>query len=192
VIKSRLDISDAALSIFLQDVGTFYDNARGLRVFGPDVDQTIEVLMYFSYQCCYCTTPVRAETVSWDHLVPVDKRALGLHAWGNVVPCCQICSSKRQQKFWKEFLQLRCATSSFEARVALIESFAALKRYDLDLNLHHFADTLYEDIGAITTTLIQLRYKQAEQKLRSVLAGEPSKRRASDGHRNSEVKADRD
>jgi hypothetical protein len=56
------------------------------------------------------------------------------------------------------------------ARTALIENFAVVKRYDLDLNLHLYADNLYEDAGAVAMTLIQLRYKQAEQKIRATLA----------------------
>jgi hypothetical protein len=58
----------------------------------------------------------------------------------------------------------------------VIESFVSRMRYDLSLDLRIYADTLYEDVGAIAATLIQIRYKQAEQKLRAILAGKPIQR----------------
>lgn len=184
--KSRLDISNAAISIFLHDVGAFYDRARGFVAFGPTVEQTAEVLAHFSYECTYCRRTISAETVSWDYLIPVDKTALGLHAWGNVVPCCSPCCSIRQQKTWREFLHLRCDVEVLRYRETFIETFASGKRYDLNLNLRVYADTLYEDIGVIATTLIQLRYKQAEQKLRAILSEEPHQRTLTDRRANRE------
>lgn len=182
--KSRLDISDAAINIFLHDVGEFYDRARGFVAFGPTVGQTGEVLSHFSFQCCYCQELINAETAAWDYLIPVDKRALGLHAWGNVVPCCQGCCTDRQHKTWREFLNQRCTPESLTSSTFLIESFAANKKYDLNLDLHIYGDTLYEDIGTIAMTLIQLRYKQAEQKLRAILAGKPIQRSSTERRAN--------
>jgi carbonic anhydrase len=169
---SRLDISNAAISIFLHDVAKFYDRARGFAAFQPTADQVAEVTKYFSSECCYCGESLNTENVMWDHLIPVDKRTLGLHAWGNCVPCCEACHAGRQQKPWREFLKMKCEKINYQERLSLIEHFAADKKYDLNLNLHVHADTLYEDIGAIAVTLIQLRYKQAEQKIRAVLTGE--------------------
>jgi hypothetical protein len=73
--------------------------------------------------------------------------------------------------------------------MALIESFAAAKKYDLNLNLHMYADNLYEDVGAVAMTLIQLRYKQAEQKIRAVLGGAPAQRRIGERRVKAPVKA---
>jgi hypothetical protein len=108
--------------------------------------------------------------------MPVDNSCLGLHAWGNIVPCCEACAASRHQKSWRDFLKLKSSATDFSHRSALIESFAATTRYDLDLNLHGYADSLYEDIGAVVMTLIQLRYKQAEQKIRAALAAKPAQR----------------
>jgi hypothetical protein len=40
--------------------------------------------------------------------------------------------------------------------------------YDPELNLHKYADSLYEDIGAVAMTLINLRYKQAEDAIKQL------------------------
>jgi hypothetical protein len=189
VAESRFDFSNAAISIFLHEVGKFYDEARGLNSFEPTLEQTMTVLERFSFRCCFCSSPVSTSGVAWDYLIPVNKSSLGLHAWGNVVPCCEsCCSARRQQQTWREFLKLRCDTTDFSARADLIESFAATTMYDLNLNLHVFADTLYEDIGAVVMTLLQLRYKQAEQKIRALLAGESTKRSDTDRRANGRAK----
>jgi hypothetical protein len=178
--KSRFDISNAAISIFLHDVAKYYDQARGFAAFEPTPPQATEVLQHFSSQCCYCGVPVCPDDVVWDYLIPVDKGFLGLHAWGNVIPSCQPCNTARQQKPWREFLNTRSARSDCGAREALIESFVAAKRYDLHVNLRAFADNLYEDIGAVAMTLIQLRCKQAEQKIRAILSERPVQRSSTD------------
>jgi hypothetical protein len=78
------------------------------------------------------------------------------------------------------------ASEDFSERAALIESFASTKRYDLSLNLHGHADGLYEDIGAIAMTLIQLRYKQAEQKIRATLSAKKAPKRDLESVRSSD------
>jgi hypothetical protein len=180
MVASRFDISNAAIAIFLHDVGKSYDRARGFAEFGPTEAQTAELLAYFCASCCYCAGPIQTKSVAWDYLVPVDKSALGLHAWGNVVPCCHPCAKDRRQKTWRELLHLKSELNDFSARATLIESFAASKRYDLNLNLHPYADNLYEDVGAIAMTVIQLRFKQAEQKIRAALGGTHAQRRIGD------------
>jgi hypothetical protein len=42
--RSKSDISNSAIRIFLQDVGRFYDEARGFEPFGPKVAQKDELL----------------------------------------------------------------------------------------------------------------------------------------------------
>ena len=43
-------------------------------------------------------------------------------------------------------------------------------RYNPNLNLHKYADNLYEDIGAVALTLIKLRYNQAEEEIKKVVS----------------------
>jgi hypothetical protein len=172
---SRLDIANATIAIFLKEVGRFYDEVRDYKPFGPDEEQVHYLLGCFDSRCCYCHSPIDTTNFTLDHLVPVDKLALGLHAWGNVVPSCQACRAARQQKTWRELLLITCPGSALPQRIVSIEAFVKAHRYDPALNLHSCADSLYEDVGAIAMTLIQLRYKQAEQKVRASLGADASK-----------------
>ena len=98
----------------------------------------------------------------------MNKAKLGLHAWGNVVPCCKDCNNEKQQRPWGEFLTGKAGADEPKRREK-IESFVASKNYDPDLNLHEYADNLYADIGEVALTLIRLRYKQAEKAIEQLL-----------------------
>lgn len=166
--RSKSDISNSAIRIFLQDVGKFYDEARGFSPFGPKVAQKKELLEYFNYQCCFCGTPIDEKSLSQDHLIPMNKSELGLHAWGNVVPCCKDCNNEKQQRPWQEFLHAKAGNDAPKRRDR-IEKFVVSKNYDPDLNLHDYADNLYADIGEVAATLIRLRYRQAEKAIEQLL-----------------------
>jgi hypothetical protein len=99
----------------------------------------------------------------------MNKSALGLHAWGNVVACCQGCNNEKQQTNWRDFLQKKSEAQGLSMRRNKIDQFVASKNYDPNLNLHEYADNLYEDIGAVAMTLINLRYKQAEDGIKQLL-----------------------
>ena len=122
--------------------------------------QKRELLDYFDQSCCFCGDEIDERTVSQDHLIPMNKASLGLHAWGNVVPCCRPCNNEKQQRPWKEFLAEK-APEYLEGRTA--------KKYDPNLDLHEYADNLYQDVGEVALTLIQLRYKQAERRIQALL-----------------------
>ncbi|SPZ37421.1 HNH endonuclease [Plesiomonas shigelloides] len=166
--KSKSDISNSAIRIFLQEVGKFYDEARGFESFVPKVGQKDELLSYFGHECCFCGAEIDRKSLSQDHLIPMNKSSLGLHAWGNVVPCCALCNNQKQQKPWREFVELKAGDAAIE-RINKIESFVKNMNYDPNLNLHEYADNLYEDVGAVAMTLINLRYKQAEDGIKNLL-----------------------
>ena len=166
--RSKSDISNAAIRIFLQDVGRFYDEARGFEPFGPKVAQKKELREYFDYSCCFCGIEIDTRTLSQDHLIPMNKANLGLHAWGNVVPCCKSCNNAKQQRPWREYLK-EIAPEATDGRANRIRDFVELKQYDPNLDLHEYADNLYQDVGEVALTLIRLRYEQAEEKIQSIL-----------------------
>jgi len=168
--RSKSDISNSAIRIFLQDVGKFYDEVRDLEPFVPKVGQKDELLEYFNNQCCYCSLPITRSSLSQDHLIPMNKSSLGLHAWGNVVPCCASCNNEKQQRSWQEFTQCKAGGNASD-RIAKIKEFVKSKNYDPSLNLHEYAGNLYEDIGEVAMTLIKLRYKQAEEGIKQLLGG---------------------
>ena len=99
----------------------------------------------------------------------MNKAFLGLHAWGNVVPCCQPCNNEKQQRPWQEFLAEKASAEHAAIRAARILKFVEDKQYDPNLDLHEYADNLYQDVGEVALTLIRLRYKQAEQLIESLL-----------------------
>lgn len=167
--RSRYDIANTAIRIFLQEVGRYYDKARGFEPFVPKVGQKDELLDFFGHACCYCKTPLSRATISLDHLIPMNKGALGLHAWGNVVPCCKDCNNEKQQTEWRSFLSRKSPATEVDDRASMIEEFVAQKQYDPNLNLHEYAGNLYEDVGAVAMTLIDLRYKQAEAGIQQLL-----------------------
>ncbi|MDX8395475.1 MAG: HNH endonuclease [Mariprofundaceae bacterium] len=166
--RSKSDISNSAIRIFLQDVGKFYDEERGLEAFGPKVAQKDELLAFFNNECCFCGMGIDRKSLSQDHLIPMNKTSLGLHAWGNVVPCCSPCNNEKQQRPWKEFLNTKAGELA-SIRQKRIEDFVTLKSYDPNLNLHRYADNLYEDVGQVAMTLIDLRYKQAQDGIKELL-----------------------
>lgn len=168
--RSKSDIANSAIRIFLQNVGKFYDEERGFEPFGPKVNQKDELLSFFNNECCYCGVPIDRKSLSQDHLIPMNKSHLGLHAWGNVVPCCKDCNNEKQQKPWREFID-RKAGDLAQKRKEKIETFVSSKNYDPSLNLHEYADNLYADVGETAMTLINLRYKQAEERIKQLLKG---------------------
>jgi hypothetical protein len=163
--RARSDISNTAIRIFLQEVGKNYDEARGLEPFGQKKAQKQELLEAFNHSCCYCGKRIDIRTISLDHLIPMNKDHLGLHAWGNVVPCCQSCNNEKHSRPWPEFLKAKCSGSTATRRRRKIQSFVKSRRYDPNLNLHGVAGNLYQDVGAVVMTLIELRIDQAQEKI---------------------------
>ena len=167
--RTKSDIANSALRIFLQDVGKFYDSARGYEPYIPKKTQKTILLENFSYKCCYCDTEINEQTLSQDHLIPMNKASLGLHAWGNVVPCCIDCNNEKQQRHWDEFLRMKVQGKLYQKKKKKIDDFVKKMQYDPTLNLHKYAYNLYEDIGEVALTLIKLRYKQAEKEIKKVI-----------------------
>jgi len=152
------------MRVFLQKVGDAYDVARGFERFKPTTKQWNEVLAVFSHRCCYCGRSLQLEFTTKDHLVPLNKEHLGLHCWGNVVPCCADCNRQKQHKDWRRFLQQVSGIEN-ESRTKTIEAFIATYKYSPNLQLSEIAGNLYEDVGALAMTLIDLRFKQAQERI---------------------------
>lgn len=170
-MRSKSDISNSAIRISLQDVGRYYDEARGFEPFIPKPGQKDELLEFFGNECCFCGANLDRKSLSQDHLIPMNKASLGLHAWGNVVPCCKPCNSEKQQRDWSAFLSIK-ASEKAPGRRERINAFVKARRYDPSLNLRRYADNLYQDVGEVAMTLINLRLKQAQDGIQSLLRGD--------------------
>jgi hypothetical protein len=168
VPRSQSDLSNTAIRFFLQEVGNFYDKERGFEVFKPSVKQKTEVHAFFDNACAYCGTALDEDQSTLDHLIPLNRTALGLHAWGNVISCCRSCNKEKHFKGWEQFLEIKSGTDTAK-RKERIQLFVAHYQYKPELGLHAIAQNLYEDVGAVGSTLIRLRLKQAEENIRAAV-----------------------
>jgi hypothetical protein len=170
--RSKSDISNSAIRIFLQKVGDFYDEERGFKPFRPTKKQKAELLDYFDGCCAYCGQTMTADNFSQDHLIPMNKEHLGLHAWGNVIPSCKRCNGEKLHAGWREFLATKTRGTTLEMRQGRVESFVEQMGYDPTLKLGKIAGNLYEDVGAVAMTLIDLRFGQAKEAIHQLLGEE--------------------
>src|SRR5439155_19110045 len=132
--RGRADIANTALRIFLQEMGAAYDEERGRPTYkgGRHFD---EIKEFFGHRCCYCGIEFATGTPAvQDHLVPMNKADLGLHAWGNIVPSCQACNAKKQRKDWRDFIIERAEEAAAE-RHARVRAFLAEYEYSPSFDL---------------------------------------------------------
>ena len=162
--RGKADIANTALRIFLQEMGAAYDEERGLTPYNGTKDFTA-VREFFGERCCYCDVDLAAGRTAQDHLVPMNKTSLGLHAWGNVVPACQDCNAKKQGRAWHAYLVERAGPSAAE-RYTRVTEFVRHYKYEPDPNdLRDTAEELYAEVGDIVMTLVKAKIKRVREKL---------------------------
>jgi hypothetical protein len=147
--RSRADIANTALRIFLQEMGVEYDKERGLTPYRGAKDFAV-VKEFFDGNCCYCNT---APATVGDHLIPMNKSSLGLHAWGNVVPACGPCNATKQGSDWKDFM-IQQAGADASARYTRMQAFLSKYEYHPKGDLREVAEVLYDEVGAVAMALI--------------------------------------
>ena len=59
-------------------------------------------MSHFHNKCAYCGSE---EEIVMDHVVPINRKSLGEHRLGNLVPSCKSCNSKKGNKDYKVFLE---------------------------------------------------------------------------------------
>lgn len=115
-------------------------------------------------RCCYRDVSFDEAQAVQDHLVPMNKTDLGLHAWGNIVPACRDCNAKKQGRDWREFIIERAAAHASE-RHARVKDYLKTHSYEPALELREVAEELYEEVGDIAMTLIKAKTKRIRKKL---------------------------
>lgn len=160
--RGKADISNCAIRVFLQEIGEEYDRARGFEVFNAR-KHFGDVRSFFNNSCCYCGASFEDRRAVQDHLIPLNKDAAGLHAWGNVVPACSECNAKKQGRDWQDFLIERGDTAEdMRTRRATLEAFRKKYRYAPEMRLSQTANELYADVGSVTIALIEMRVARAK------------------------------
>ncbi|MDB4954352.1 MAG: hypothetical protein JWO36_1921 [Myxococcales bacterium] len=162
--RARSDIANTALRIFLQEMGSAYDEERGLQVYDGK-KHFPEVRKFFGERCCYCGDALKSGRIAQDHLIAMNKTDLGLHAWGNVVPSCQDCNSIKQGTHWKDFLIQRAAGAAKERHKRVTDFIKHYGYAPKPSDLHEVAAALYDEVGAIAMTLIDTKIKHVRAKL---------------------------
>jgi hypothetical protein len=162
--RGRPDIANIALRIFLQEIGAAYDQERGFAPYGGAKDLAT-IKSFFGDRCCYCGTEFAGSAINQDHLIPMNKTSLGLHAWGNVVPACQACNAKKQGSDWRDFIIQRAGIDATERHQRMMV-FLAQYRYEPPTHdLRYVAEELYDEVGGIAMALIDAKIKRVKATL---------------------------
>lgn len=156
--RSKADIANSAVRILLQRVGSDYDKQRNHEPFRGKSDLDI-LTAFFDGRCCFCGVAFgRGNPATLDHLIPMNKEECGLDAWGNVVPCCRICNAEKQAKSWTKFIDQKASSRPVGAeRKKRVRAFIRKYNYAPSFDLAPIADELYKEVGAIATSLIDVK-----------------------------------
>src|SRR4051794_31692558 len=100
-LRSYADVPNRIVRLFLQEAGRQYDVNRGHPAFGS---MTLGLRARFGDRCPYCGTSP-APLVE-EPFVPMTRAAVGLHAWGNVVPACKACNDAKGGPPWQDHSRL--------------------------------------------------------------------------------------
>ena len=153
--------------MFLPDIGAAYDEQRGYPPYKSGVKGSDfkVVSAFFGHACCYCGEEFSDGTPPCqDHLVPINKTRLGLHAWGNIVPSCRSCNAAKHGGDWKEFILERAAKGiKPQDQHKRIKQFIAEYRYNPTGDLATLAQDLYSEVGAVAMKLVDLKVERARE-----------------------------
>jgi HNH endonuclease len=143
-IRSYSDVPNRVVRLFLQEAGREYDANRG---FLPFRSMTGALRDRFGGNCAYCGT--EAPLVE-EHLVPMNRVSVGLHAWGNIVPACKPCNDTKAGHPWGEHAMLD------EARRDAIGAYIVQYRYEPNVvELKIVLAKLYELTDRQTRALVE-------------------------------------
>jgi hypothetical protein len=159
--RARSDIANMAVRIFLQEIGADYDRQRDLPPFQDKDFKTVKE--FFGNRCCYCDADFDvAQDAVQDHLEPVNRTDLGLHAWGNVVPACRDCNAKKHGGNWKDFIIHRAGDHAAERHKRVLD-FLKKYHYKPTREIRGVAEELYDEVGGVAMTLIQAKVKRLRE-----------------------------
>lgn len=144
-------------------MGREYDRERGLEPFAKKHLKG-EVFEFFKGRCCYCDVELTPARVNGDHLIPMNKKDLGLDAWGNVVPACNSCNSKKHAGDWRDFIIQRAGSHAVE-RHQRMQEFLQAYPYAPAYQLGSIVTDLYGESGAVAMALIHEKVLRTKETL---------------------------
>ncbi|MDQ0366361.1 HNH endonuclease [Catenuloplanes indicus] len=107
-----------------------------------------ELLNRFDHACAYCGD-ADASPVD-EHVVPMNRASVGLHAWGNIVPACRPCNNAKKDDPWYGHPMLD------EPRREAISAYITEYRYEPDVDeLKIVMAKLYELADQQTRALVE-------------------------------------
>jgi hypothetical protein len=126
---------------------------------------------FFGGTCCYCGISESDQRLTGDHLVPTNRTALGLEAWGNIVPACGTCNEVKHDNDWESYMSTFSGPNA-DARVTNIKNFVSHYKYAPNLEIIKLAVVeLYEESGGVVQALVDLKVKRALERM-----GQPQNR----------------
>lgn len=96
-----------------------------------------------------------------DHVVPLNKTALGLHCIGNLVPACRSCNAKKSAKDFREFL------AGDAGKIAAIEAHMERHGYTPAQDaqaLRRVIDLAHQDVRAMADRYVAILKTTLQQK----------------------------
>lgn len=96
-----------------------------------------------------------------DHVVPLNKTALGLHCLGNLVPACRACNAKKSAKDFREFL------AGDAGKIAAIEAHMEKHGYTPNQDAHalrEVIDVAHQDVRAMADRYVTILKTTLQQK----------------------------
>jgi hypothetical protein len=144
-------------------MGKEYDRERDLEPFAKKHLKG-EVLEFFKGRCCFCDVELTPARVCGDHLIPMNKKDLGLDAWGNIVPACNACNSKKHADDWRDFIIQRAGPNAAE-RHQRMQDFLAAYPYKPAYELGSIVADLYDESAAVAMALIHEKVARTKETL---------------------------
>jgi hypothetical protein len=146
-VRSFADVPNRTVRLFLEKVGNQYDINRG---YSPFRSLTADLIARFDGACAYCGEPPAPNQLREEHLVPINRKSVGLHAWGNVVPACKRCNDVKTDNAWQEHPRLDVG------RRTAIEEFITDYGYAPNIDeLRAVLGKLYELVDRQTRGLVE-------------------------------------
>ena len=174
-LRSFADVPNRIVRLFLQEAGRQYDANRGYPRFGS---MPPALLARFKNACAYCGAP---PPLVEEHLVPINRTSVGLHAWGNIVPACKVCNDLKAGNSWESHPKLD------DTRRDRIAVYVAEHGYDPDVTeLRVVLGKLYELADRQTRALVEFGLVASRPHIAGLHTTSPPQSSPGDEHEDAE------